>query len=66
MTNYEKIIASLTPERLAEEIEKQGCATCPLTEIKQPCRADEFLKSRKCNPYKCHDSIVDWLKQEAE
>ena len=58
MTNYEKIIASLTPERLAEKLEMQGCYDCPVIRNGNHCPVNLTLR--------CKNIIVDWLKQEAE
>ncbi|MDO4953347.1 MAG: hypothetical protein Q4E34_05940 [Synergistaceae bacterium] len=57
MTNYEKIIASLTPVRLAKEIEAKGCAACPVVDIEE---------GKYCKPDNCPDCIVEWLNMEAK
>ena len=58
MTNYEKIMNDMTPEKLAELIAEDR--------LDNPCNfcayyRDSFL-SRPCRT--CSDGIKEWLKQE--
>ena len=58
MTNYEKIMSEMTPEKLAELISENT--------LDNPCQfcayyRDSFL-SRPCKT--CRDGIEEWLKQE--
>ena len=58
MTNYEKIMRDMTPEKLAELISENT--------LDNPCQfcayyRDSFL-SRPCKT--CSEGIEEWLKQE--
>lgn len=60
MTNYEKIMNDMTPEKLAELIAEDT--------LDNPCNfcayyMDSFLNS-PCKT--CSEGISEWLKQEAE
>ncbi|MDD7679664.1 MAG: hypothetical protein PUJ06_04100 [Stecheria intestinalis] len=60
MTNYEKIMSEMTPEKLAELISENT--------LDNPCQfcayyRDSFL-SRPCKT--CSEGIEEWLKQEEE
>ena len=60
MTNYEKIMRDMTPEKLAELIAEDT--------LDNPCNfcayyMDSFL-NRPCKT--CSEGIEEWLKQEAK
>lgn len=54
MTNYEKIMRDMTPEKLAEMI---------LGGTFNTCKNCAFQKNDRCG-YGCIDGIEKWLKQE--
>ena len=57
MTNYEKIMARLTIEGLAEQMEKYiTCVTCEISEF---CRGTK-------DDIKCNKVFEMWLEKEAE
>ena len=60
MTNYEKIMSEMTPEKLAELISENT--------LDNPCNfcayyMDSFL-NRACKT--CSEGIEEWLKEEAK
>ena len=61
MTNYEKIIAGLTPEILAEKIADNGCAHCPVPD-QEPCI--ESSATEEIEHERCIGAIVKWLTSE--
>lgn len=58
MTNYEKIIANLTPEKVAEVATRSGCFFCPIVDDDKACHSGD---ERSCKAI-----VLEWLKQEAE
>lgn len=54
MTNYEKIMNDMTPEKLAEIID----------EVKNPCLMCVYLEQTYCK-FRCREGIEKWLNQEA-
>ena len=54
MTNYEKLMAEMTPEKMANILDRER--RCPFI----------GRLGSKCLTDNCPDCILDWLKQEAE
>ena len=57
MTNYEKIMNDMTPEKLAELISENT--------LDNPCQFCAYRDETRCG-FRCTEGIEKWLKQEAE
>lgn len=55
MTNYEKIMRDMTPEKLAEI----------LVGVTNPCLTCAYREKKDCL-FRCIDGIEEWMKQEEE
>ena len=53
MTNYEKIMTDMTPEKLAEIIDG----------VTNPCLTCAYREKKDCL-FRCIDGIEEWMKQE--
>ena len=54
MTNYEKIMTDMTPEKLAEIIDG----------VTNPCLMCVYREKEDCL-FRCIDGTEEWMKQEA-
>ena len=57
MTNYEKIMTDMTPEKLAELISENT--------LDNPCQFCAYRDETRCG-FRCTEGIEKWLKQEAK
>ena len=55
MTNYEKVMNEMTPEKLADMID-HGTASCLMC---------TYRNKSNCS-FHCRDGIEEWLNQEAD
>ena len=57
MTNYEKIMIDMTPEKLAELISENT--------LDNPCNFCAYRDETRCG-FRCIDGTEEWMKQKAD
>lgn len=57
MTNYEKIMRDMTPEKLAELISENT--------LDNPCLTCAYREKEDCL-FRCIDGTEEWMKEEAD